>query len=94
MPVFPESIELLTPFGPAVCTERLDFATSSFWICWPKETGICFWFPNPEVRMPKDWSDGRYEALPFKLDAKRIEVLDGLGKHHAFWRDNIKPGRS
>jgi hypothetical protein len=93
MPVFPERMELVTPFGLAVCTERIDYETASFWVCWPKETGICFWFPNPEVRLPKDWSDGRYGALPFKLEPNRIEALDALGKFHTYWRENIKPGR-
>jgi len=95
MPVFDTPIELITPFGPALCTERVDSDTGpSFWICWVKETGICFWFLNQEVRSTIDWSDKRYAVLPFTLDAKRVEVLDGLGKHHAYWRQYISPGPS
>lgn len=94
MPVFADPIEVITPFGVATCTERVDLAQSSFWICWPKETSICFWFLNQEVRFKPDWSDGRYSVMPFKLDRKRIETLDVLGQHHTYWRENIKPGRT
>ena len=93
MPVFDEPIDVMTPFGAATCTERVDGQSSSFWICWPKETGICFWFLNQEVRFMPDWSDKRYEILPFDLDAKRVEVLDRLGRFHSYWRDHIKPGK-
>jgi hypothetical protein len=95
MPVFETPLEVLTPFGAAVCTERVDTGTGpSFWVCWVKETGIIFWFLNQELRSTLDWSDGRYDVLPFKLEAKRIEALDGLGRHHTYWRNNIKPGRN
>jgi hypothetical protein len=93
VPVFDDPLELITPFGPATCTERIDLAQSSFWVCWPKETSICFWFLNQEVRYAPDWSDKRYAPLPFKLDPKRVEALDPLGQLHAYWRENIKPGR-
>lgn len=90
MPVFDNPIDLITPFGVAVCTERVDEASSSFWICWPKETGICFWFLNQEVRFVTDWSARRYTVLPFDLDPQRIAALDSLGQHHTYWRENIK----
>lgn len=91
MPLFSPPLQLLTPFGLADCTERVDDNQRSFWICWPKETGICFWFKNQEVRMPRDLSDGRYEMLPFELPAERIAALDELGKHHSYWRAHIVP---
>lgn len=84
-----EDRQLLTPFGYAVCGERVDYPDTSFWICWIKETQICFWFPNTEVRLCPDWSDGRYKPLPFQLSSSRIETLDSLGKHHSYWRENI-----
>jgi hypothetical protein len=87
-----EEHHLLTPFGEAVCRERIDSADTSFWVCWQKETSICFWWTNQEVRLATDWSDGRYRPLPFKLDADRIAALNGLGQFHAYWRDNIHPG--
>jgi hypothetical protein len=82
--------ELLTPFGEAVCGERVDYADTSFWICWQKETSICFWWRNQEVRLAADWSNGRYRPLPFKLAPERIAALDGLGQLHSYWRENIK----
>lgn len=84
-----EDRQLLTPFGEAVCGERVDLPDTSFWICWIKETGICFWFRNQEVRLVTDWSDGRYQTLPFKLDEERKAALGRLGKLHSYWRENI-----
>lgn len=79
----------LTPFGEAICWERIDLPDTSFWVCWPKETGICFWFLNQEVRSSIDWSDERYKQLPFNLSKERIEALEPLGRLHTFWRENI-----
>lgn len=90
MPVFDPAMELITPFGPATCTERIDLPQTSFWVCWPKETSICFWFLNQEVRYMPDWSDKRYEPLPFKLEPERIAALEPLGRLHSYWRENIK----
>lgn len=88
MSVF-EDRQLLTPFGPAICWERIDDSDMSFWICWIKETQICFWFTNQEVRFSTDWSDGRYKPLPFNLDPERIAALGPLGRHHTYWREHI-----
>lgn len=85
---FPDR-QLLTPFGEAICGERVDLPDNSYWICWQKETGICFWWTNDEVRLVTDWSDGRYRQLPFRLSAARIAALDSLGVHHSYWRDHI-----
>ena len=93
MPLF-EDRQLLTPFGAAVCGERVDLPDTSFWICWQKETSICFWWRNQEVRLATDWSDGRYKPLPFRLDLERIAALDPLGQLHSYWRENIKPGKT
>lgn len=83
----------LTPFGLATCWERVDLPDTSFWICWPHETGISFWFNNQEVRAAADWSLGRYKPLPFALAPERIAALDPLGQIHSYWRENIKPVR-
>jgi hypothetical protein len=72
------------------CGERIDLPDSSFWICWQKETSICFWWSSDEVGLVTDWSDGRYRQLPFKLSPERIAALDSLGQHHTYWRDYIK----
>lgn len=90
MPVFDEPLEVMTPFGPARCTERIDAAQTSFWICWPKETNISFWFLNQEVRLMPDWSNKSYTFLPFELDKVRVEQLDKLGRHHTYWREHIR----
>jgi hypothetical protein len=89
--VFPDR-QLLTPFGEAICGERVDLSDNSYWICWQKETCICFWWTNDEVRLITDWSDGRYRQLPFKLSPARMAALDPLGKHHSYWRENIRGG--
>ena len=89
MPTF-EPFDVMTPFGEATCTERVDCPNTSFWICWPKETSICFWFLNQEVRLKADWSDKRYGFLPFELAEDRIAALDKLGRHHTYWREHIR----
>lgn len=93
MSVFEDRI-FLTPFGLATCWERIDLPDTSFWICWPHETAICFWFLNQEVRAPADWSLGRYAPMPFKLAPERIEKMKPLGDLHAYWRENIAPTTS
>lgn len=79
----------LTPFGLATCWERIDAPDTSYWICWPHETAICFWFKTSEIRADKDWSLGRYRPLPFNLAPDRIEGMEPLGKLHTYWRENI-----
>lgn len=88
MPTFEDRI-FLTPFGLATCWERIDSADTSFWICWPHETAISFWFNNQEVRAAADWSLGRYKPLPFRLAPDRIEAMAPLGSLHSYWRANI-----
>lgn len=88
MVTFPDRT-LVTPFGEANCWERVDQADESYWVCWIVETGICFWFNNWEVRSPEDWSFGRYQVLPFKIDPERKEHLNRLGQFHTYWRENI-----
>lgn len=88
MSIFDERI-LLTPFGLATCWERIDAPDASFWICWPHETAICFWFKNQEVRAAADWSLGRYTPMPFKLEPQRIEKMAPLGNMHTYWREHI-----
>lgn len=88
MSIFEDRI-FLTPFGLATCWERIDLPDTSFWICWPHETGISFWFNNQEVRASADWSLGRYRPLPFKLSPERIKEMDSLGRLHAYWREHV-----
>lgn len=88
MPTFEDRI-FLTPFGPATCWERIDAPDTSFWVCWPHETAICFWFLNQEVRAPSDWTLGRYSPTPFKLAPDRVKAMEPLGKLHTYWRENI-----
>lgn len=87
-----EDREFLTPFGVATCFERVDFPDQSFWICFIKETGICFWFQNKEVRLSQDLSNERYKPMPFRIAPERVEALDKLGQQHTYWRENINPG--
>lgn len=82
--------DLLTPFGPAICVDKVISHDGNVqWVTFIKQTGICFWWQNDEIRMPTDWSTGRYSTLPFQLDPDRIATLDKLGRLHKYWRDNI-----
>jgi hypothetical protein len=36
------------------------------WVVFLDETGECWTFPNPEIRLPKNWTMGRrHERTPF-----------------------------
>lgn len=59
-------IPLETPKGKAMAHVLLDYGTEYdlIWICFIDETGECWNFRNPEIRLQKNLTFGRTSVSP------------------------------
>jgi hypothetical protein len=59
-------IPLITPKGKAMAHVLLDYGIEYdlIWICFIDETGECWNFRNPEIRLQKNLTFGRTNVSP------------------------------
>jgi hypothetical protein len=54
-------LPMMTPKGPALCHFLIDYGVEShlYWVTFITETGECWTFANPEIRIEKNITLGR-----------------------------------
>ncbi len=72
-------IYLLTPLGSAVCHFVWSNGPDSFMFgCFQDETGESWWWPNHQVRLQTNISDGRFTTSPIH---ERAPLTAALAPH-------------
>lgn len=74
-----EPFDLVTPLGPAVAKFIESTADEIFWGCFVKETGECWWWRNPHIRLAPNISEGRYKTSEIEIpDDMRTRIVRGV----------------